>query len=242
MRFRGRLVIPALIVAFALPSLASAQTDGSAAASSSTPSNSLRGISFLPVSSDATAAGTQASSQSQSGGGRHQGFGIGGKIGPLFTSLSSDPKIEYSNRAGLIGGLWFGGNMPGIVGVMGELLYAKKSAKSAGFTTDLYYLEIPILMRVNIGSGSVNGARVYVLAGPVADILLKGKQNDLDVKSNFQSVDAGVKFGVGVEYLRLLFEVQENIGLRNVLSTEGGGDVQKIKTRTLEIMVGVRFN
>jgi Outer membrane protein beta-barrel domain len=242
MRFRGRLIVPALIVAFGLPSLASAQTDGSAAASSSTPSNSLRGISFLPVSSDAAGAAIQGSSQSQSGGGRHEGFGIGAKVGPIFTSFSSDQNYSYSNRAGLIGGLWFGGNLPGVVGVMGELLYAKKGAKQAGLTTDLYYLEIPVLLRVNLGSGSVNGARVYLLGGPVADILLKGKLNDVDVKSNYQSVDAGVKFGIGVEYLRLLFEVQENIGLRNVLSTEGGGDVVSIKTRTLEVMVGVRFN
>ena len=169
--------------------------------------------------------------------------GFGAKVGPIFTSFSSDSDISYSNRAGLIGGLWFGGNMPGVVGVMGESgRYAKKGRRRPGRRRILDHLEIPVILRVNLGSSSVNGARVYLLGGPVADILLKGKLNDVDVKSKYQSVDAGVKFGIGVEDLRLLFEVQENIGLRNVLSTEGGGDVYTIHTRTLEVMVGVRFN
>ncbi len=241
MRFRQFVVPFCLILGLVLyPSLASAQSEPSQAPAFTSSAKALTGVTFLPTSAAADDAAPTAAAQQS--GGRHQGFGIGAKVGPIFTSFSSDSDISYSNRAGLIGGLWFGGNMPGVVGVMGELLYAKKGAKAAGQTTDLYYLEIPVMLRVNLGSSSVNGARVYLLGGPVADILLKGKLNDVDVKSKYESVDAGVKFGIGVEYLRLLFEVQENIGLRNVLSTEGGGDVNTIHTRTLEVMVGVRFN
>jgi len=73
-------------------------------------------------------------------------------------------------------------------------------------------------------------------------VLLKGKQGGIDVKDNYESLDVGAKFGVGVEYLRMLFEVQENIGLRNVLKSNNAAAADKIHTRTFAVLVGVRFN
>jgi len=234
--FRFRTLIGSSVVFAAslllIPAPARAQDSADAMPSLKMPS-SLDVSPFAADLSSATAA--RASSQ---------GFGVGAKVGPLFSSFSSDTLPNYSNRTGLIGGLWFGGNRGGVFGVMGELLYAKKGAslKNASTNVDLYYLEIPILMRINIGSGSANGARVYLLAGPVADVLLKGKQGGIDVKDNYESLDVGAKFGVGVEYLRMLFEVQENIGLRNVLKSNNAAAADKIHTRTFAVLVGVRFN
>ena len=37
----------------------------------------------------------------------------------------------------------------------------------------IHYLEIPVLARVNVGSGSLNGMLVYGVVGPVFDIKLK---------------------------------------------------------------------
>jgi Outer membrane protein beta-barrel domain len=241
-RYR-RLVLPVFIVLALVvaPTLASAQTQDESVPQVGTPAtNLLRGISFLPASPSTVDDSEQAQPQSRSSGHPHEGFGVGVKIGPLFSTLSGG-NVTYSNRTGLIGGLWFGGNRGGIVGVMGEVLYAKKNGGSAAQTVDLYYLEIPILLRVNIGSSSVNGANFYVLAGPAADVLLKGKQGNLDVKSNYSGLDIGVKFGAGFEIMRLLVELQENIGLRSVLSGTGVNDT-KIHSRAFAIMVGVRFN
>jgi len=239
-RYR-RLVLPAfMILALAVaPSLASAQAQDQSAPQVSTPAaHLLHGISFLPAPLPATDDPAQAAQpQVHHSGGHSQGFGIGAKIGPLFSSLSGD--VSYSNRTGLIGGLWFGGNRGGVVGVMGELLYAKRNGGSG---VDLHYLEIPILLRINIGQEGANGARAYILAGPVADVLLKGSQNGIDVKSNYSSLDVGVKFGIGFEVMRLLIEAQENIGLRNVLNSDNAGAFTKIHSRNFAIMVGVRFN
>ena len=63
--------------------------------------------------------------QSSSGGARAEGFGVGAKIGPLFTSYSQANK-KFNSSSGFEGGIWFGGNRGGTVGVMGEILYAKK--------------------------------------------------------------------------------------------------------------------
>lgn len=125
---------------------------------------------------------------------------------------------------------------------MGEVLYAKKGAKSSGIASDNYYLEILILARVNIGSANKNtGAIVYAIGGPVFDVLLKAKQNDLDVKDNYESLNLGIMAGASVEVSRFLVEVRMNWGLRNVLKSTGGLS-SDIKTRSFAVLAGLRFN
>ena len=56
---------------------------------------------------------------------------------------------------------------------MGEFnILAKKSDTAAG-TSTLYYVQVPALLRVNIGSSGtgVNNAIVYGIAGPALDLL-----------------------------------------------------------------------
>src|SRR5262249_8894056 len=106
------------------------------------------------------------------GGPPASGAGIGGKLGPPVPSYHG-PSCDgcFNTNTGFEGGIWFGGNRGGRVGVMGEVLYAKKKqeASNAGLTgsTSLQYLEIPILARINIGSRSRNGVSIYGLVGPV---------------------------------------------------------------------------
>jgi len=178
-------------------------------------------------------------------GPRAEGFGIGAKIGPIFTSYDAASCDGcFNTNTGWEGGIWFGGNRGGRVGVMGELLYAKKKQEGSGLTgsTTLQYLEIPILMRINIGSRSRNGISVYGLAGPVFDVNLKASLNGLDVKSKYQSLDLGVLFGGGIEITRFLVEGRFNKGLRNVLDSDNAGSISDIKTKSFAVLFGLRFN
>ena len=170
------------------------------------------------------------------------GIGVGAKVGPLFTTYSAD-NLNFKNKTGLMGGIWFGGNRSGAVGIMGEVMYAKKSAETQipSATTDLYYLEIPVLLRVNVGSRSREKVAGYVIVGPAADIKLKAKQNDLDVSDNYEGLDIGVIGGAGVEINRFLVEGRINWGLRNVVAGNLA-NTTKITTRTVAILFGVRFN
>lgn len=193
-------------------------------------------------------AGMAAAQQPPPPGGsgpRAQGFGFGVKIGPLFTTYdaASQTNIEFDTSNGWEGGIWFGGNRGGTVGVMGEILYAKKKQAVAGSTgsTTLQYLEIPILMRINIGSRSRSGVSVYGLVGPVFDINLKASLNGVDVKSAYESLDLGILGGVGIEITRFLVEGRYNRGLRNVLKG-GGGNITEIKTSSFAVLFGFRFN
>jgi outer membrane protein with beta-barrel domain len=191
-----------------------------------------------------TAGIAQSSRTPPPGGSGAQGFGIGAKIGPMWTSFdaANNANLKFDTSNGWEGGIWFGGNRGGTVGVMGEILYAKKKQSIAGFTgTTLQYLEIPILMRLNIGSRSRSGVSIYGLVGPVFDINLKAKQGNLDVKDNYESLDFGVLFGGGIEITRILIEGRYNKGLRNLLKG-GGGNINEIKTQSFALLFGVRFN
>lgn len=210
----------------------------------------------LILSGKANAAGTGTSSfltagmveqapPPGGGGAPASGAGIGVKLGPLFTSYSAASCDGcFNTNTGFEGGIWFGGNRGGRVGVMGEVLYAKKKQEGSGLTgsTSLQYLEIPILARINIGSRSRNGISIYGLVGPVFDINLKASIGDRDVKSNYESLDLGLLGGVGIEITRFLVEGRFNQGLRNVLKSDNAAAFGDIKTRSFAVLFGFRFN
>jgi hypothetical protein len=210
----------------------------------------------LILSGKASAAGTATSSfltaglvqqapPPGGGGAPASGAGVGLKVGPLFTSYSAASCDGcFNTNTGFEGGIWFGGNRGGRVGVMGEVLYAKKKQEGSGLTgsTSLQYLEIPILARINIGSRSRNGISIYGLVGPVFDINLKASIGDRDVKSNYESLDLGLLGGVGIEITRFLVEGRFNQGLRNVLKSDNAAAFGDIKTRSFAVLFGFRFN
>jgi len=166
------------------------------------------------------------------------GIGFGVKGGVLFSSFR-DARTDYKNSNGWQGGLFFGGNRAGALGLQTEITYAKRGAKSGTSPTDTYYLEVPLLIRENFGSSNRNtGVSVYLFGGPAADILLKASLNDRDIKDNFKSVDWNVIAGVGFEVSRLLVEGRFNWGLSNVLKGPGN----ELKTRSFAVLGGIRFN
>lgn len=166
------------------------------------------------------------------------GIGVGVKGGVLFSSFRS-ARDDYKNSTGWQGTLFIGGNRPGALGVMTELTYAKRGAKDGNATTDTYYLEIPLLLRMNLGSSNRNtGAILYFIGGPAVDILLNAKLDGLDVKSRYEDLDFVAIGGVGVEVSRLILEARLNWGLRNVLDGPGN----ELKTRSFALLGGFRFN
>jgi hypothetical protein len=197
-----------------------------------------------PVTAPLLAAGQsrsqppQQQQQQQRTGSSAPGVGIGVKGGVLFSSFRQ-ARNDYTSSTGWQGGLFIGGNRAGALGVQTELTYAKRGADSGGVSTDTYYLEIPLLLRINVGSSNRNtGVNVYALAGPAADILLKAKLEGLDIKSQYKDVDWNVLGGVGVEVSRFIIEGRFNWGLANVLDGPGSD----LKTQSFAILGGIRFN
>jgi hypothetical protein len=205
---------------------------------------------FTPTASPSflvtgVAPGAQSQPSSSEGGG---GIGFGVKGGYLYSSIAGGSQ-PFDNNNGWEVGVFLGGNRNGVVGVMGEVMYAKKAYK-AGDTNlnlnsdlDLYYVEIPVLARLNIGSGNKNtGIILYALAGPVFDVNLSAQLNDLDVKDRYESLDVGILAGGGIEISRFLLEGRYTWGLTNLLVNNSNAFSSDAKSRTFALLAGLRFN
>jgi hypothetical protein len=171
-----------------------------------------------------------------------QGVGIGAKFGPLFSSISSDAITDpIDTKTGWIGGLFIGGNRPGVVGVGVDILYARKKVGTEDTTVTLDYVEVPVLLRLNAGSQSRGGVNVYGVVGPSFAWKLKGKFNFEDgVDDQTAGFDIGISAGAGVEITRFIIEGRYTQGLRSI--AKDLSDSEKITTKSFAIMAGVRFN
>lgn len=168
------------------------------------------------------------------------GVGFGITFGITRTQLRADNLPSFfQGRTGWIAGIWFGGNRDGVVGFMGELNYAVRKSSNASGDVQLKYLEIPMLLRVNIGQRNKNGVSVYGLAGTVVDIKLS--DNDLNVAHEYEGFDVGLMAGGGLEVLRIAVEVRGNWGFRSVNKGDFGS-VSDIRTFTLEALAKIRIN
>jgi hypothetical protein len=209
-------------------------------------STSIRqSVANATVSSDflvtGMAATNAAQDQSSNGQVRHEGVGIGVKGGFLWPSFAEAQGAGFKDDSGWMLGIFFGGNRPGVVGVMGEIQYGLKKGSLASDTLKQYFIEIPILARINVGASTLNGISVYGLVGPVFDINLQTKLNDIKIEDKYQSLDIGLLIGGGVEITRFLVEARYNQGFKNVLKAEGGGNTD-LKSHSFAIEFGVRFN
>jgi hypothetical protein len=183
------------------------------------------------------ALATPASAQSA------QGVGVGIKGGLLFSNLDFGANDDFlTNKTGFIGGLFFGGNRGGILGVEADIFYARKGTRLSedGPDVNIDVLEIPVLLRVNAGSRSLSGVSLYGLAGPALDFRLKSEFDGVDIIDFTKGYDVNLVFGAGIEVTRFLAEVRYNHGLRNISKNFSASD--EIKTRSWALLVGVRFN
>ena len=184
-----------------------------------------------------------------------QGVGIGALGGMTITSARGEGSEGTSAGTGWMFGIWFGGNRNGRVGFMGELSYVQKKIQAEIDPEDNYlttnYLEIPALVRINIGSEMREGLSVYGLVGPVFDIRLSSKLVDFgfevpeeELENDFSGVDIGIMAGAGVEWNRIGFEVRGNWGLKRLATDEAidAGRFPPTKNTSIQILGKFRFN
>jgi hypothetical protein len=176
-----------------------------------------------------------------------QGAGVGVKIGPTFTTLDLEgPDFEgLEGKTGWQGGIFFGGNRRGTIGVMGEVNYARRNAEApadeGGGKVKLSYIQVPVFLRANFGSRSTEGVAGYFIVGPFVSLKLDAKQGDEDLDEEVEGADAGIIVGGGVEITRFIIELRGDFGMRQINSPDLS-DTSKIKTRSFAILFGLRFN
>jgi hypothetical protein len=105
------------------------------------------------------------------------------------------------------------------------------SRSASGITRSLNYITVPVTFNVHFGSQKI----WYLMGGPYVGFLLSAKESysNSDIKSSFNSTDAGADLGFGVNLplnnkLKLFFEYDGQFGFTNVLahSSDGGQNMR----------------
>ncbi|MBP6909192.1 MAG: PorT family protein [Candidatus Saccharicenans sp.] len=198
------------------------------------------------------------------------GFGIKGGINNskiLFSPSDSFSNQDY--RRGASFGVFFTFNL-GRLGLQPEVLYSRRgldfemlitppigadpTAYFAPCTARLDYIEIPVLVRLNIIP--LGPVKVYAFGGPSYGILLKAKldittggQTDTEnIKSDFKDSALAIVGGLGVDLkipllFRVTLEARYHYGLDNILSDTSSWLEMTDKARNsgFSIMAGLSF-
>ena len=161
-----------------------------------------------------------------------------------------------SSRTGLgIGGFVDIGG--GKLSFQPELWYIQKGMKGTGIgssgggegTIKLNYIEIPLLLKVDLGVPNAQvkpylfvGPQVSFLASSTLDVTWIGHSESDEISSAVNSTDFGLTGGVGIDVSQFLLEARYDMGLTNVLKDTAGGDLISVKNSTFLIAAGYRFN
>jgi hypothetical protein len=177
---------------------------------------------------------------------RHEGIGIGVKGGFLFSNVSVED-FETDSKTGWQVGVFFGGNRPGLVGVMAEVNFGEKGATDPDSeeSLNLTFVSVPVVMRINGGARSLNGVNFYGIVGPQFDWLISRKLAqegfpDEDISEETEGFELNLVFGGGVEITRFIAELRYIQGLKNI--SKDLVDTNDLKTHAWAILFGFRFN
>jgi hypothetical protein len=176
-----------------------------------------------------------------------QGIGVGIKAGPVFNKLiltgDDDDEEDLTSRTGWMAGLFIGGNRPGLVGVGVEINYIKRTSRDPDTEEDfgLQSIDIPVYLRINGGSRTLDGVSFYGIVGPAFDINLKADVDGFDIKDQVEDFDINLVIGGGVEITRFIIEGRYMRGLRN-LQKDLGDSTSSAKSSSFAVLFGVRFN
>jgi Outer membrane protein beta-barrel domain len=181
--------------------------------------------------------------QPRSSSGPHEGFGIQLAGGPLFANLTDVKGFNTGNKTGWLAGLALGGNRGGVLGVEADVLYGEKGATVNSQDFKQHVVDVPVMLKINVGSSNVNGLSVFVSGGTYFDWLFNSKLNDVDVSKDTDGYEVGWLVGGGVEILRFSVQARYIRGLteinRELTNLNPIGDA---KGQTFLVLFAFRLN
>lgn len=115
-----------------------------------------------------------------------------------------------------------------------ELMYSGQGFGIDRNTVELNYLNLPLMGKYYVSKG------LSLEAGPQIGYLLSAKDDNIDLKDSFNTIDFGVNFGVGYKLDNgLNFGARYNIGLSDINDVDGL--TNKNRNGTLQVSVGYFF-
>jgi hypothetical protein len=187
-------------------------------------------------------------------------FGV--KAGVINANmLTTDTDVEWTSKWGITGGAFVCFALSDMFAVQTEILYSPKGAQytlSDGTTTlnatvTAPYIDIPLLFKVYLPTGSSEGVRPTAFAGPyigfkagagkfTTDVVYSGQHDTSEeTLTNLKSTDFGFVLGGGVEFpletMKIMIDVRWGTSL-STISTEGDNTKNKVWT----FLLGLSFN
>jgi hypothetical protein len=176
------------------------------------------------------------------------GVGFGIKGGVRYPDFSTDD-LDLDNRLGWQAGVFFGGNRDGVIGVQAEVNWLRNEtdvppigAVPAG-TVTLDYVQVPVLLKLNVGTRSSYAFNVFGVVGPSFEVLVRDEVSGFGGPTTsdyrFEDVNVGLLLGGGIEVSRFILEARYTRGFRNI---NRDFDVSDIKLNSFAVLAGIRFN
>lgn len=171
---------------------------------------------------------------------------VGVKGGLVFPEFEAD-NLDIDNRTGWEGGIFFGGNPGGVLGLQSEINFIRKKAETpdvggiAEVTVD--YVQFPVLLRLHSPASSSSSVQLYGLVGPSVELKLRESLDGTTVssiKDGFEGFTWSGILGAGIEAGRIIVEGRYQRGFREV--NKNFFDTAKIKGHSFAVLVGLRLN
>lgn len=186
------------------------------------------------------------------------GLKLGFNLSGFHGEDANPPGTSSISRMGFTGGAFFVYPVAKGMDIQPELLLSTKGTiyklevlgEPYEQTVTLTYLEIPVLLRMNVVMPRQEVVP-YFLLGPVLSIktaarsevrtLAGATSGDVD---NIRSFDFGAALGAGIEMPTgkgsIVFEMRYTLGLNTIVDSSGGSDAE-IKNKSFAFTAGYRF-
>lgn len=161
------------------------------------------------------------------------------KGGFLYSTLSFDETSDvWDSNSGWTAGLFFGHGKEKTAGFLGEINIQQRGGGSPLGDVKLYYLNIPLMLRVGAG----DAVNIYAIGGPWFDIKIgESNPDDVDLVQEWEGIDFGLTFGGGVELGFFILEARVNWGLINIAESALLFEGEKLTSRSFALQAGFRF-
>jgi hypothetical protein len=163
-------------------------------------------------------------------------YGVKGGLVRTNFAFEEDEEL-FTSQNGWIAGVFAASSPARTLGWMGELNIVRKSqlCGCGQLQVDLYYLQIPALVRVN---RRMDAIALYGVAGPALELKI-GEQKGTNLIREYSKVDVSFMAGGGVEFGNLIVEVRGGWGLRTIAASFQ--EQFKVTAQTAAFLVGYRF-
>lgn len=161
-------------------------------------------------------------------------FGI--RSGINFASFSDSKQEVDSRRVGLLAGAYGTFKVPYIpIFIQPEVLYSQKGAEINGVEVNLSYIELPVLVRINLTSKGLLKPHIY--AGPHIGFKLNYEEEPPPADNEIQvnNTDYGLVFGGGLDVQKVNLGVRFSIGLNEIF------DIEEERNSVIAIVAGIDF-